>query len=75
MQMKKAAGRGYGSPSIPLSSKTGSLSAAEVLAHIVAKKYRNHLPLSWQEQIYQQHHGVHLPRQSSTRWVELASDW
>ena len=33
------------------------------------------LTLYRQEQIYQQRHGVHLPRQSLTRWVELAADW
>jgi hypothetical protein len=46
-----------------------------LLAHIVVGKYCDHLPLYRQEQIYRQRHGVHLPRQSLTRWVELASDW
>jgi transposase len=38
-------------------------------------KYCDHLPLYRQEQIYRQRHGVHLPRQSLTRWVELAAQW
>src|SRR5580692_4961162 len=52
-----------------------SLPAAGLLAQIVVGKYCDHLPLYRQEQIYQQRHGVHLPRQSLARWVELAADW
>jgi transposase len=52
-----------------------SLPAPGLLAHIVVGKYCDHLPLYRQEQIYKQRHGVHLPRQSLTRWVELASEW
>jgi transposase len=52
-----------------------SLPAPGLLAHIVVGKYCDHLPLYRQEQIYAQRHGVHLPRQSLTRWVELASEW
>jgi transposase len=52
-----------------------SLPAPGLLAHIVVGKYCDHLPLYRQEQIYQQRHGVHLPRQSLTRWVKLASEW
>jgi transposase len=52
-----------------------SLPAPGLLAHIVVGKYCDHLPLYRQEQIYRQRHGVHLPRQSLTRWVELAAQW
>jgi transposase len=52
-----------------------SLPAPGLLAHIMVGKYCDHLPLYRQEQIYQQRHGVHLPRQSLTRWVELVSEW
>jgi transposase len=52
-----------------------SLPAPGLLAHIVVGKYCDHLPLYRQEQIYRQRHGVNLPRQSLTRWVELASEW
>ncbi len=52
-----------------------SLPAPGLLAHIVVGKYCDHLPLYRQEQIYQQRHGVNLPRQSLTRWVELAAHW
>jgi transposase len=52
-----------------------SLPAPGLLAHIVVGKYCDHLPLYRQEQIYAQRHGVHLPRQSLTRWVELAAHW
>ena len=52
-----------------------SLPAPGLLAQIVVSKYCDHLPLYRQEQIYRQRHGVHLPRQSLTRWVELAAQW
>jgi transposase len=52
-----------------------SLPAPGLLAQIVVSKYCDHLPLYRQEQIYAQRHGVHLPRQSLSRWVELAADW
>ena len=52
-----------------------SLPAPGLLAHIVVGKYCDHLPLYRQEQIYRQRHGVHLPRQSLARWVELAAQW
>src|SRR5580698_385110 len=52
-----------------------SLPAPGLLAHIVVGKYCDHLPLYRQEQIFRQRHGVNLPRQSLTRWVELASEW
>ena len=52
-----------------------SLPAPGLLAHIVVGKYCDHLPLYRQEQIYRQRHGVNLPRQSLTRWVELAAHW
>ena len=52
-----------------------SLPAPGLLTHIVVGKYCDHLPLYRQEQIYRQRHGVHLPRQSLTRWVELAAQW
>lgn len=52
-----------------------SLPAPGLLAHIVVAKYCDHLPLYRQEQIYQQRHGLNLPRQSLARWVELVSDW
>lgn len=52
-----------------------SLPAPGLLAHLLVSKYCDHLPLYRQEQIYAQRHQVHLPRQSLTRWVELAADW
>ena len=52
-----------------------SLPAPGLLARIVVGKYFDHLPLYRQEQIYHQRHGVHLPRQTLTRWVALAAEW
>ena len=52
-----------------------SLPAPGLLAHILVGKYCDHLPLYRQEQIYAQRHGIHLPRQSLARWVELSAGW
>lgn len=52
-----------------------SLPAPGLLAHVAVVKYCDHVPLYRQEQIFLQRHGVHLPRQSLTRWVELVSQW
>jgi transposase len=52
-----------------------SLPAPGLLAHILVGKYCDHLPLYRQEQIYAQRHGLHLPRQSLARWVELSAEW
>jgi len=52
-----------------------SLPAPGLLARILVGKYCDHLPLYRQEHIYAQRHGVHLPRQTLARWVELAADW
>ena len=51
------------------------LAAPGLLAHVLVSKYADHLPLYRQEQIYRQRHGVHLPRATLARWVELAADW
>jgi transposase len=60
---------------LPERLRDRSLPAPGLLAQLVVGKYCDHLPLYRQEQIYQQRHGVHLPRQSLARWVELAADW
>src|SRR5580658_7504620 len=52
-----------------------SLPAPGLLAHVLVGKYCDHLPLYRQEQIFLQRHRVDLPRQTLTRWVELAADW
>jgi transposase len=51
------------------------VAAPGLLAQVLVSKYCDHLPLYRQEQIYAQRHGVHLPRQTLARWVELAADW
>jgi transposase len=51
------------------------LAAPGLLAHVLVSKYCDHLPLYRQEQIFQQRHGLNLPRQTMARWVELAADW
>lgn len=52
-----------------------SLPAPGLLAHVLVSKYCDHLPLYRQERIYATRQGVHLPRQTLARWVELAADW
>jgi hypothetical protein len=51
------------------------LLAPGLLAHIAVSKYTDHLPLYRQEQIFKQRHGVHLPRQTMARGIELIADW
>lgn len=51
------------------------VAAPGLLAHVIVSKYCDHLPLYRQEQIYRRRHGVHLPRQTLARWMELAADW
>jgi transposase len=52
-----------------------SLPAPGLLAQILVGKYCDHLPLYRQEQIFFQRHRVDLPRQTLTRWVEMAAGW
>lgn len=49
--------------------------APGLLAHILVSKYTDHLPLYRQEAIFEQRHGVYLPRQTLARGVELAAEW
>lgn len=49
--------------------------APGLLAHVLVSKYADHLPLCRQERIYEQRHGVWLPRQTLARGVELAAEW
>ena len=51
------------------------LAAPGLLAHVLVSKYCDHLPLYRLEQIFQQRHGLNLPRQTMARWVGLAADW
>ncbi len=60
---------------LPACLQERSLAAPGLLAQIVVSKYCDHLPLYRQEQIFAHRHQVHLPRQTMTRWMELAADW
>ncbi|WP_309401039.1 IS66 family transposase [Cerasicoccus maritimus] len=51
------------------------LAAPSLIAHVVASKYIDHLPLYRQEQIYRQRHSVTISRQTLCRWTALATDW
>ena len=51
------------------------LAAPGLLAHLLLSKYGDNLPLYRQEQIFARRHGIHLPRQTLARWMELAADW
>ena len=53
----------------------GGIATAGLLTEIVIGKYCDHLPLYRQEQIYRQRHGVELPRQTMSRWMEAVADW
>ena len=51
------------------------IAAPGLMAHILVGKYQDHLPLYRQEGIYWSRHQISLPRQSMSRWVELAAEW
>jgi transposase len=53
----------------------GGLPTPGLLTHIIMSKYADHLPLFRQEQIYRVRHGVELPRQTLSRWVEVGAQW
>jgi transposase len=60
---------------LPPSLQERCVAAPGLLAQIIISKYCDHLPLYRQEHIYRLRHGVHLPRQSLVRWVELVAEW
>jgi len=51
------------------------IAAPGLLAQIIVGKYADHLPLYRQAAIFENRHGVYLPRQSMARWMGLAADW
>lgn len=53
----------------------GGIATAGLLAQITISKYCDHLPLYRQEQIFNQRHGVKIPRQTMVRWIEHVADW
>lgn len=52
-----------------------SIAAPGLVAQILVGKICDHLPLYRQEAIFESRYGVYLPRQTMTRWVQLAADW
>jgi hypothetical protein len=60
---------------LPATLQERCIATAALLAHILVCKFCDHLPLYRQEQILARRHGIHLPRQTLARWVELAADW
>lgn len=46
-----------------------------LLAQVVVGKYCDHLPLYRQADIYWRRHGVWLPRQTLSDWIDLAAQW
>jgi transposase len=60
---------------LPPSLQERCLATPALIAQVVVAKYCDHLPLYRQEQIFQRRHGIYLPRQTLTRWMELAAQW
>ena len=60
---------------LPPSLQERCIAAPGLLAAIMVGKYCDHLPLYRQESIFQNRHGVSLPRQSMAWWVGLCADW
>lgn len=46
----------------------GVRAGASLLAHISVSKFKDHIPLNRQEEIFERHN-IHLPRQTSSEWV------
>ena len=51
------------------------IAAPGLIAAVAVAKYCDHLPLYRQEKIYSTRHGVHLPRQTLSRFLTLAAFW
>jgi transposase len=60
---------------LPACLQERCIAAPGLIAQIIVGKYCDHLPFFRQEQIFNTRHGVWLPRQSMTRWADLAADW
>lgn len=60
---------------LPPTLQERCIATPALLASVLVSKYCDHLPLYRQEQILARRHGIHLPRQTLARWVELAAQW
>ena len=60
---------------LPPTLQERCIATPALLAYILVAKYCDHLPLYRQEQILARRHGINLPRQTLSRWVELAAQW
>lgn len=60
---------------LPEKLQERGLVAPGLLAQVLVGKYCDHLPFYRQQSIYWSRHGVWLPRQSMSRWTDLAADW
>jgi transposase len=60
---------------LPLSLQERCLATPALMAHVGVTKYCDHVPLYRQEQIFARRYGIHLPRQTLDRWIELMADW
>jgi transposase len=60
---------------LPPTLQERCLATPALLAAVAVFKYCDHVPLYRQEQILARRYGIHLPRQTLARWVELISQW
>jgi transposase len=60
---------------LPPTLQERCIATPALLALVAILKYCDHLPLYRQEQILRRRHGIHLPRQTLARWVELVAHW
>lgn len=49
--------------------------APGLLAQVAIAKYADHMPLYRQERMFEQRHGVYLPRQTLAQGVKLVAEW
>ena len=60
---------------LPVKIKDRHKAGPGLLAALITGKYCDHLPLYRQQGIFQSRHGVYLPRQTMSVWMDDAADW
>jgi len=58
----------------PPSMRPGLSATPRLIAHVMVAKFRDHLPFYRQSAIWQNRHGIELPRHTLCRWADIAAD-
>jgi transposase len=60
---------------LPARLQERCIAGTGLMAQVVVCKFCDHIPLYRLEQIFKIRHGVHLPRQTLDRWIDLIAHW